>query len=277
MSQSRCLVAALALMPAIVGAQTLQEFTPAKPGAPQVIAFASGNAKSVIAQPKDATSATGSLGLTYLGANFIVSGVVNVPAKTDTMTTRYGAAMLAPAAGTTTSALLDVRLPTVVRCDPCAGLGRYLGRVGVHGYAAASGSRWATQFNSSGSPIEVEDISMWSTGIGASYRFFDGWMGKEALVEGNRVGLSLDVLAAFRNLRGNLGMAADSVRRERLLGTKGRAFGGAEFGLNLRYNEATAGLTYYHMGGSIKGFSGGQVVAGISFRTKLASGPFSNP
>src|ERR1044071_531847 len=47
-------------------AQTLQEFSPVKPGqSPQVVIFADGSVKDVVGQPGDATSTTGSLGVTF--------------------------------------------------------------------------------------------------------------------------------------------------------------------------------------------------------------------
>jgi hypothetical protein len=274
--RSSSVAIALLAAPMLLNAQTLQEFSPAPRGRSSLVVFASGNAKSVIAQPKDATSATGSLGMTFMGDHFVVSGVVNVPAKRDTISSNHGASLLAPAAGSTTSALLDVRWPTALRFRGCRGLRAYLCKVGLHGYVAASGARWGSNLDTNGNPRAIDEMSMWATGLGGSYLFFDGWLGRANSEDGNRAAMSLDVLYAARTLRGNLGMAADSAKRNAILGTRARAFGGAELGLNIRYNEANAALTYYHMGGSIKGFSGGQVVAGISFRTKLNGGSFSD-
>jgi hypothetical protein len=88
MHLSRVFVPAMMLAARSLHAQTLQEFTPTAPAKAQVVVFASGNAKAVIAQPKDAASASGSLGMTYVGNNFIVAGVVNALPKSDSLTWR---------------------------------------------------------------------------------------------------------------------------------------------------------------------------------------------
>src|SRR5215213_694627 len=90
--------------------QTLQVFSPAADKKSHLIVFADGGVKQVVSQPKDATASTGSLGMTYQGQNFIVSSLVNVFARGDTITKGYGASMLPPASGAAeNSALLDVR------------------------------------------------------------------------------------------------------------------------------------------------------------------------
>ena len=269
----------IALLPSVSGAQTLQEFSFTKKDSARVVAFASGDAKTVLSQPKDALATTGSVGVTFIGENFIVSGVVNAPPKIDTVTAAYGASLLAPAAGKRTSALLDVRWRQVARlarpCDP-ARKDQYHCKIDWHTYIGVSGARWGSQPGADGKPTIVEDVSARAFAAGPSYVFFDGWIGERDPEKGTRIGMTLDALFATRTIRGNLGMKADSARRTELLGTKGRSFGGGEFALNIRYNEAQASLTYYHMAGSIRGFSGGQVVAGVSFRTRLNHGLFKD-
>ena len=183
--------------------------------------------------------------------------------------------MLAPASGTTTSALLDVRWPTAFSFTGCQGIRGYLCKTGVHTYFGTSGTRWGLNPDNSGHPTTAEDVSLWAAGAGLSYTFFDGWIDKPD--SGARVGMALDVLGSLRTIRGNLGMPADSAERTALLDSRARAYGGAEFGLNMRYNEMNAALTYYQMAGSVRGFSGGQVVAAISFRTTVNFGKYVEP
>src|SRR5581483_1246836 len=257
-------------------AQVLQEFTPVpRDSAAQLTLFGDGTVKGVIGQTNNSatTSATGSIGVTYRGPLFIISGLINVLGTADTVASGYGATMLAPASGKAfDSGLLDIRFPTMPHVgDWCATGGGWCTiyrRLGLHGYIGASDSKWATRFSPSNTVTELADVPVLTTGLGINYRFFDG-----AVAENNRVAMALDLTWATRHIEGDL---YDSIAlRRSLLNTRSRDFGGFEGGLLLRYNEIYANLTYYAMDNTITGFSHGQIVAAISVQAKLSGGSFT--
>ncbi len=271
-----CLLVLTFLGAAPAGAQTLQEFSGTRPGHPEVVLFGDGGVRNVVGQPSDATSTTGSLGVTFRGSRYVVTGVVNVLARSDTITAGYGASMLAPASGRAfESALLEVRRPHLFGYDArCAdGDPSRMCQLGLRAYVAASATRWGYQKNAEGVPAAVADVPVWATGLGGYYRFFDGFVG-----DSNRVAMGLDVTWATRHVRGDLAAsdAAAVNARTTILGSTRVNFDGLETGLNIRYNEIDAGLTYYWFSGQIAGFSGGQIVAAISVRARLNSGPFTS-
>ena len=275
----KCLLfAAVALTPAIASvlpAQTLQEFSGAKKAT--VTIFADGGVRSVVGQPAGATSSTGSLGVNFRGSSYVVSGVVNVLSRSDTISSGYGASLLPPASGRSfNSALLDVRRPILPGLDEkCTKEPKdRVCQFGLHMYASASASTWATAKDATGKPTAVTDVPVWGSGLGAYYTFFDGGV-KDTTT---RVAMALDATLASRHLRGDLSAAdaTNAALRKAILGTSGKDFNGLEIGLNIRYNELNAGLTYYSFGGDVAGLSHGQVVAAISVRATLNSGLFKD-
>jgi hypothetical protein len=117
-------VGALLLTPAVAQAvwgQTLQRLLPAS--SPRIEVFADGNLRHVIGEPGEGTNAAGSLGVRYVGPNYIATGMVNVAGTADTVTEAFGATMLAPSSGTGFNAgLLDIRrrhiLPSLDKACP---------------------------------------------------------------------------------------------------------------------------------------------------------------
>lgn len=257
--------------------QTLQQFSAAQQGQAHLTIFADGGVKQVVSQPADATTTTGSLGMTYQGTHFIVSSVVNVLAHGDTITKGYGASMLPPAAGAAqNSALLDVRYATFFRDllpklgAPCSGaLGYLCDHAGLHGYASASANVWQITPASGSTAANVQNVPVHALGFGTYYTFFD------TKLNDTPAAMGLDITGVTRSIRGDLtipGAANDSLRAPLLGGTKATNFGGYSIGINMQYDIVNAGLTYYHMAGSVPGFSHGQIVAGISLRAKLNGG-----
>jgi hypothetical protein len=279
------LAAIVVAVPSGIAAQTLQEAGVVRAGArPVLVVFADGNVRNVVSENGDATSPSGALGMTYRGTRFVVSGLVNVASRVDTVTREFGASMLPPAAGQAfNSGLLDVRLAHVLRgragCPPSGG--SYRCRVGAHGYLSASQARWATAQDADGTTRAATNVPIWGTGLGLYYNFFNGRLSAPATDPSSEdptarrtqsASMTLDVGFVSRSIRGDF--SADRETRQRLIGTTRTTFPGFEVGLGLRYNEINAGLTYYRMAGTVPGFSRGQVVAGVSLRATLNSGEF---
>jgi len=266
-------VALVSLPASSLPAQTLQEFSASKHGS-EVTVFASGNVRDVVGEPGSATSATGSLGVTFRGSHYIVSGLVNALARNDTVTSGYGTTLLPPATGRAfNSALVEIRRQHFPGFSSNCGIHRLMKRlcqVGIHGYVSASAGTWATAKDTAGKVTAAVEVPTWGTGIGVYYNFFDGYIN-----DSTRVGMALDLTYAQRHLRGDFGSRKFALLRDTLLGTTRRNFDGLETGLNIRYNEINASLTYYAMSGNIAGFSNGQVVAAVSIRARLNSGAYT--
>lgn len=256
-----------------LGAQTLQELSPSRHGS-EVTVFVAGNVRDVVGESGGAASTTGALGLTFRGPTYIVTGVVNALARSDTVTRAYGATLLPPATGRAfNSALVDVRRPYLPGLGCAAdqgGVRARLCQVGLHAYAFASSTTWATAVDADGAATAAAEVPVWGDGIGGSYRFFDGY-----LPDSSHVGMALDAMLARRHLRGDFGAPAGDALRSTLLGSRDRDFTGLETAVNLRYNEMNAGLTYYYFGGDVPGFSRGQIVAAVSVRARLNGGAYS--
>lgn len=253
-------------------AQTLQAAVPvtaagrARP-TPEIAMFAGGSVRDVAGGRESAANVSGSLGLRYRGAAFLVTGLVNVASTEDTIRTGFGETLLSPASGRALNAgLLDIRAPRLPlqslneRCrdHPDA----VLCHVGAHAYLSASSARWATALQDDGRVLSSDIVPTWGMGIGLSYTFFNGM-----LVDSTQAGMILDVGLATRHLRGDL--LGDPDTRAAILDTDETNFLGLEVGLNLQYNTLNGGLTYYYMGGDLDGFSKGQVVAGFSIQADL--------
>jgi hypothetical protein len=282
----RHLVAGVMLLAAAkAGGQTLQIFSPVASGMkPRLTIFADGGVKEVVSQPGDATSTTGSLGMAYQGTHFVVSGVVNVLARGDTITKGYGASLLPPASGAAeNSAMLDIRYATFFRdiltrfgdSSTCNGaLQKLCAQAGLHAYLAASSNVWQVTEGTASKPADIEKVPVHALGLGGFYTFFDDSLGSTP------VAMGLDVTGVTRSIRGDLtipGAANDALRRPLLGGTTATSFGGFSVGINMRFDIINAGLTYYRMAGSIAGFSHGQIVAAIALRAKLNDGELKKP
>lgn len=256
---------------ALVG-QTLQRLS--AQGTTRVEVFAEGNVKNVVSQPSDVTDVTGSLGIRYLGSTYIATGVINVAGTFDTVTTGFGATLLAPATGKGLNAgLLDIRRRHFFGLGKaCKGLKGDLPikcNIGFHAYGSVASHRWATRTDTEGIPLATQDVQVWGSGIGFFYNFFDGTVGDS--LEKKPVAMVLDVGLAGRHLRGDL-FSQDTLRTRLLNGDDRRNFYGLEIGLGIQYEQIKAGLNYYFMNGNVNGLSHGQVVAGVSIQANLNSG-----
>ncbi len=269
-------IVAVTISAGLARAQTLQEFSPVRDTTvgDQVTVFIDGNARNVVGQ-RTSTPTTGTIGITYRGSTYIVSGAVAALSRRDTLTGRLASTLLAPAAGQAfNSAIIDARrahLPWIGRGCSSDAVGRRC-QYGLHAYVSASTSTWATQTGPDGAVTGTAEVPVWGSGAGPYFRFFDGRVGDSA-----RVAMVLDVGVATRHLRGDLSSARPEMRalRESLLRTNRRNFAGLETTLTVRYNEITGALSYYRFGGDVPGLSGGQVVAGISLRARLNAGRFT--
>ena len=265
------LVAAL-LAATTARAQTLQQA--AIQDRPRLAITASGNVRDVLGKPDQSASATGSISMRYTGNTYLITTLVNVAARIDTITESYGASLLPPASGRGLNAgLLDIRrrnLPFLGgRCQeaPERGFITYACRIGVHHYTSVSSLRWATELRDD-AVTATADVPVIGTGTGLSYRFFSGRVGTGDPPA--TAGILLDIGFATRSVRGDL--LAQGPLRTRLLGSSDRDFRGLEGGLTLEYNNLRAGITYYSLGGGVSGLSRGQVVAGISIEAVLNQG-----
>lgn len=277
-------IAILMLLPIPSQAQTLQPGFTIKPqrdssgnllrfgnreiqyGRPEVDIFATGAVRDAASGKNTPANVSGSLGLRYRGARFVVAGLINVASKEDTIRADYGATLLPPSSGRGLNAgLLDVRAPRLVKDALCVDRDTWIPcHIGVHLYFTASSARWATAFNTTGQATATQIVPSWGSGAGFSYTFING-----ELEDSNKVAMVLDVGVATRSIRGDI--SANDAARSALLGTTSRNFVGGEFSLNMQYNMVLAGITYYYMSGSLSGFSRGQVVAGVSLQSNLNS------
>jgi hypothetical protein len=275
-------VLAVAMHAPLAPAQTLQSLSSSKNGNPTVDVFAEGNVKNVISQPSDATSVSGALGMRYLGTRFIISGLINVAGSSDTVTSGWGATMLAPATGSTLNAgLLDLRIRRRDAKDPgCAPPDPSLFcNQSIHLYSTIGSRRWATRIdttlNAGAAPTlrvsETFDVPVWGIGADYSIAFFDGSvpMGGESA----NVAMVLDAGLATRHIRGDL--FARELTRARVLSSSQLNFWGPEVVLSMQVNQIRSSLAYYYMSGSVDGFSRGQVVAGVSISARLGGGEFT--
>ncbi len=268
---SRSLISVCFMVALRLESQTLQTFSPTKRDHPTLTVFADGNVKDVVGQPGNATSTTGALGMTYRGSAYIVSGVVNVLSRTDTVVSGYGASLLPPGTGRSfNSVILDGRKPSLPFLDCSSDPNSKLCSIGLHVYASAATSRWATARNDSGRVTSTVDVPIWGGGAGLYYRFFDS-----TVADSSFAAMALDLGWATRHVRGDL--FSHPTLRASLLQSGLQNFDGLEIGLSMRYNELSAGLTYYYFTGAVPGLSRGQVVAAIAIRAKLNSGEYKDP
>jgi hypothetical protein len=271
MRRSMTLLAGLVPIAGSLGAQTLTVPMRAVATAkPTLSVYVDGNVKNAVGGSSTNTAVvSGALGLRYVGSFFTTSGQINIAAKTDTLATGFGTALLSPGSGKAfNSGVIDVRTRTLGP-ESCGSGGPPWCRVGLHGYASASTTRWATALQGQ-TVTAATDVPVIGTGLGGYYRFFDGTV----VTDSNppRVAMVLDATLTHRHIAGDI--SADEQALNTTIGTTRRTFFGAELGLALSYNQIRAGLSYYRMNGSVKGFSRGQIVAGFALKADLLSGEF---
>ena len=265
--------------PAPVVAQTLQQVTNARDRRVEI--FADGNVKNVVSEGAEGSATTGSLGLRYIGPTYTVTGIISIAGAADTISKSYGATLLTPATGKAlNSGLLDIRRQHLFGmdsgCDTAMAQHRHPIRcnLGLHAYASASSSLWATAFDTNGTITKTTQVPAWGWGVGVFYRFVQGTIGgSEHPKDAKDVAMILDLGLAARSLRGDLYNQPST--RTALLGTDKRNFYGPEVGLGLQYDMIKAGITYYFMDGTVKGLSNGQIVVGVGIQANLNSGVLS--
>jgi hypothetical protein len=272
MRRSMLFLAGLVPIASSLGAQTLtvpHRTTPSSD--PTISVYVDGNVKNAVGGTATNTAVvSGALGLRYVGSRFTTSGQINIAAKTDTLSTGFGTALLSPGSGKAfNSGLIDVRTRAGAPAA-CSSSARPLWcRMGVHGYASASTTRWATA-KLGETVTAATDVPVIGSGIGGYYSFFDGKVKTDS--NPPRVAMVLDATLTHRHIAGDI--SGDDAALTNTIGEAKQTFLGVELGLSLSYNQIRAGLSYYLMNGDVKGFSGGQIVAGFALKADLLTGKF---
>ena len=234
------------------------------PVLPYARVFADGNVRSGVTGAASAGSSTGSLGVQVqtraFGRLADAAFRISVIGQADSVTSDFGAALLAPASGSTLNAgIADVRFIDV------------LGGLDVRAYGSVSTSNWSVPTDSTspggGPGRRPIDAGVLGAGLLLSEAFVSG-----LFPGGAPVAVVGDFGVAVRTVIGDLGTASNTPFRVALFGGDQRAFVGVEAGLGIQVGGVKAGLTYYYFDEDVAGFGNGQVVAGIGIETALIQG-----
>lgn len=248
--------------------------------------FAEGSVKDVLGNADVNSVTSGALGMKVVGSRFEVSGLVNVAGASDTVTSAFGATLLAPATGRSLNAAsLIVRRRLRDWGDPECLRYNYpqTCNQGFRLEVNATSRVWATDTKAvppkdiGGDTVQVvtatSQVPLYGIDAGWSYEFFRGAITSSD--SSNRpAAMWLDVGYSRRAIRGDIGSKSEvtTVIRTRLLGSAQRTFDGYHAALSLAYGQVESSLTYLWLNGDVRGLSGGQVVASVSLRAALASG-----
>lgn len=252
----------------------------------QLEVFADGNIKNVLGNSDVNSVASGALGLRVVGSRFQVSGLINVAGPSDTVTSAFGATLLAPATGRSLNAAsLVVRQRLRDWGDPACLRYNYpqTCNQGFRIEVNATSRLWATETrveppNDAGRDTTkvvtaTSQVPMYGIDAAWSYEFFRG-----AIVSSDSAkraaAMWLDVGYSRRAIRGDIGSTSEETTaiRQKLLGSSQRTFDGYHAALTLSYGQIESKLTYLWLNGDVRGLSGGQVIASVSLRAALASG-----
>jgi hypothetical protein len=240
---------------------------------PRAHVFATGNLQSVAGQSSNATTTTGSLGVSYEGTRFRVTGLVSVAAAVDTAQSQFGATMLTTASGSTLNAgLIDIRLWHVFKgrpeeCFGDQGVDDWRCNIGFRTSGSASSTFWRDTVTAKPDTLRPAiSVVTWAVYFGTFYAFSAGKIGTKDLSVVFNLGLETRVV------RGDLLDKADSIEHADYLHTTRGAFYGRVVSLEITYGDVHASLEYHNLNGEVNGFSRGAIVAGIALQADLISG-----
>lgn len=234
--------------------------------------YADANVRRTVGQAEGGQVAAGSLGAFFMGGTWALDFFVNTVGTTTAIRGDYGPSILAPGAGGSFNAGLIEGRRLIGDSDNRR-------RFGVRGYASVSAGRWQ--------PTDTlrSPVGFVGTGLGGGGFFSIGGRVPAEVVDKSdgstkpgfkSLSAVLDVGAAYRSVGGDISDAQSrdtnlvKLRDEIGLATMRRW--APEIGVTIAFNDLKAGITWYRFGGRMRGFSRGQVVAGISVQSALASG-----
>lgn len=227
--------------------------------------FADGAVRGgVTGETTKAGAATGSLGIQVAsrlgGKRADATFLVSVIGAADSVSADYGAVLLAPASGNTLSAgLIDVRIRDVVLVD-------------LRMYGSVSTSDWSVPVDENGL-FDLEGTHQtFSAGVIGVGILLGETILAGRMAENTTAAVTLDAGLSLRSLFGDVVNGSNNAFRESLFPGEATTRLGIEISLGIQISGVKAGVSYYHYGGDIAGFSNGQVVAGIGLQTPIVSG-----
>jgi hypothetical protein len=249
-------------------AQTLPLVRPASPGVAQAAPCDPASLKCATLyldgavrtadKKSETTAATGSIGVNLGHLGWEAVAQINIAAATDTIRQAPGQSMLVPGSGGFTNGLVE-------------GRGRFK-QSGILGRAYYSLSSYTWELPATATEAAVASpMNILGSGLGLIWRMADGQIGG---LDNAHLRLELNAGVMNRTLRGDASAEALAARRTAFLGTEKLSFSGIEWGLTIGYNDLRGSITYYSFprASSIRGFTGGQAVAGFAIAAPLVQG-----
>ncbi len=218
-----------------------------------VAIFIDGNARTVFGQGEQAANASGTLGISRWGKTLFLSAQISVAAKSDTVSSGYGASLLTPASGAAlNSGLINLGLSDVLPWG-----------LVLKSYLSVSTHTWRIDNPDPLVSASSFDVPIGGISFGVGYPLVDGHAGGKKT--------AVDFYAAYsgRRMFGDLANSSRDDLKMLALGTTDETFHGFESGLNLQYGSISAGLIFYFFDADVNGLTDGQVAAGVSLTADL--------